>query len=53
MQIGYIAMQVREDQPTRTARVPAYVKTFTGCLPTEPEMARFKAGLRDPKEALS
>lgn len=48
-QIGYIAMQVQEDQATRTARVPAYVKTFTGCLPTDREMARFKAGLPDAK----
>lgn len=45
-QIGYIAMQVREDQAIRLARVPAYVKTFCGAVPSETELARFRAGLR-------
>lgn len=44
-QIGYIALQVSEDQATRVGRVPAYVKTFCGMSPTPREMARFKAGL--------
>ncbi|MCA0964188.1 TetR/AcrR family transcriptional regulator [Salipiger bermudensis] len=48
-QIGYIAMQVREDQATRTARVPAYVQTFCGKIPSEAEMARFSAGLAAAK----
>ncbi|WP_027262865.1 TetR/AcrR family transcriptional regulator [Sedimentitalea nanhaiensis] len=45
VQIGYISMQVREDQATRMKRVPAYVKTFCGETPTESELARFHAGL--------
>lgn len=49
-QIGYIAMQVREDPATRAARVPAYVKTFCGAAPTQSEMARFKAGLSAVQE---
>ncbi|TPW30239.1 TetR/AcrR family transcriptional regulator [Pararhizobium mangrovi] len=40
-QIGYISMQVNETQATRMARVPAYVKTYSGYAPTEREMARF------------
>lgn len=45
-QIGYISMQVQEDQATRMARVPTYVKTFGGQLPTDGEMARFHARLK-------
>ncbi len=44
-QIGYISMQVREDQPTRMARVPGYVTTFSGTMPTVNELARFHARL--------
>lgn len=44
-QIGYIAMQVQEDLPTRVARVPGYVKTFCGEAPTPAELARFHARL--------
>ena len=42
-QIGYISMQVRETMDERLARVPDYVATFTGRVPTEREMARFCA----------
>jgi len=42
-QIGYIAMQVREDMTLRLSRIPAYVKTFCGEVPTERELARFHA----------
>jgi AcrR family transcriptional regulator len=45
VQIGYISMQVRETLATRMARIPAYVKTFTGQEPTEREMARFRAAI--------
>lgn len=44
-QIGYISMQVIEDQPTRMARVARYVQTFCGHIPTNAEMARFHARL--------
>ena len=43
VQIGYISMQVREDMQTRLARIPAYIKTYTGQPPTDREMARFLA----------
>ena len=50
-QIGYISMQVREDRATRVARVPGYVKTFSGVTPTGSELARFHARLMiDPTE---
>lgn len=49
-QIGYIALQVSEDQVTRVGRVPAYVQTFCGTPPTSREMARFKAGLPSEEE---
>jgi AcrR family transcriptional regulator len=42
-QIGYISMHVREAMGERLARVPDYVMTFTGQLPTEREIARFNA----------
>jgi len=42
-QIGYIAMQMREDTALRLSRIPAYVKTFCGTAPTDREMARFQA----------
>ena len=44
-QIGYISMQLREDMATRIARVPGYVKTFTGTQPARGELARFHARL--------
>lgn len=43
VQIGYISMQVEESLATRMARIPAYVKTYCGQAPTEPELARFHA----------
>lgn len=43
VQIGYISMQVHEDLDLRMARVPFYVKTFTGTAPTTREWARFRA----------
>ncbi len=44
-QIGYIAMQVREDAALRIARAPGYVKTFCGVAPTAGELAKFHARL--------
>lgn len=43
VQIGYISLQVHEDMATRLARLPDYVRTFTGHDPSEREMARFRA----------
>ncbi|CUH67745.1 Bacterial regulatory proteins, tetR family [Thalassovita gelatinovora] len=43
VQIGYISMQVREDIGTRMARIPDYVKTFTGQLPSDRALTRFHA----------
>lgn len=43
VQIGYISMQVDESLATRIARIPAYVKTYSGQAPTERELARFHA----------
>ncbi|MAN56782.1 MAG: TetR family transcriptional regulator [Paracoccus sp.] len=42
-QIGYISMQAREDLDTRLARIPTYVRIFTGQTPTPREIARFNA----------
>lgn len=42
-QIGYISMQVSETMDERLARVPDYVATFTGQVPTRREIARFRA----------
>lgn len=43
VQIGYISMQVNEALATRMARIPAYVKTYSGQAPSERELARFHA----------
>lgn len=43
VQIGYISMQANEAIMTRIERIPTYVEIYTGCAPTEREMARFKA----------
>jgi AcrR family transcriptional regulator len=43
VQIGYISMQVEESLAMRMARIPAYVKTYTGQPPTDRELARFHA----------
>lgn len=54
VQIGYIAMQVREDPATRMARVPAYVKTYCNRAPAPNELARFHARLGfDPHDLAS
>ena len=43
VQIGYIALQTRESLATRMARIPAYVKTYSGQPPDARELARFHA----------
>jgi AcrR family transcriptional regulator len=43
VQIGYISMQVQEDLDLRLARIPNYVKTFTGHAPTQGDLDRFHA----------
>ncbi|TRW95353.1 TetR/AcrR family transcriptional regulator [Paracoccus sp. M683] len=43
VQIGYISMQVREDMATRMARIPDYVKTFSGLPASDRELRRFHA----------
>ena len=43
VQIGYISLQTRETLAARMARIPAYVKTFSGQSATEGELARFHA----------
>lgn len=43
VQIGYISTQVEESLATRMARIPCYVKTYSGQAPTERELARFHA----------
>ena len=43
VQIGYISMQVEEALALRMARIPTYVKTFTGQFPAGRELARFHA----------
>jgi len=51
VQIGYIAMQVRESTAIRMTRVARYVEIYAGRSPTESEMARFKARLKYTDEA--
>ena len=51
VQIGYISMQSDEDIATRLARVPTYVRIYTGTLPERREIARFNARFRDPGAA--
>lgn len=41
VQIGYIAMQTREDRALRMSRMADYVQIYTGVQPTEREMLRF------------
>lgn len=43
VQMGYIALQVQEDLPTRLQRVPDYVTTFAGNPARPTELARFRA----------
>lgn len=40
-QIGYISMMVEESLTQRLKRIPAYVESFSGQLPTDKELARF------------
>lgn len=42
-QIGYISMMVVETVEHRIQRMPLYIETFTGTLPTQAEAARFSA----------
>lgn len=42
-QVGYISMEVTEDTTLRVARIPAYIKLFTGHAPSARELARFRA----------
>lgn len=51
VQIGYISMQVDEPTSVRLTRIPAYIKTFTGWLPSESEMRRFQAQLEVRSDA--
>jgi AcrR family transcriptional regulator len=46
VQIGYIAMQVRETPAVRMTRVAGYVEIDSGHPPTPSEMARFRARVR-------
>lgn len=46
VQIGYIAMQVRETPDVRVPRVARYVEIYAGRLPTAREMARFHTRLK-------
>ena len=47
-QIGYISMMVEEPWAERLKRMPAYIETYTGCYPTESEIARFEARHQNP-----
>lgn len=42
-QVGYIAMEIKEDPVGRIDRVPLYVQLFTGQTPSESEVRRFRA----------
>ncbi len=42
-QVGYIAMEIKEDPIGRIDRVPLYVELFTGQTPSENEIRRFRA----------
>lgn len=50
VQIGYISMQAAEDLETRLARIPMYVKIYTGLAAEPRELARFEAGVRRARE---
>lgn len=43
VQIGYISMQANEAIKTRLLRIPTYVEIYTKSVPTDREMARFRA----------
>lgn len=42
-QIGYISMQIHEDEAKRLARMPAYMEVFTGKRPAQKDIDRFMA----------
>lgn len=42
-QIGYISMEVHENQVERISRMPDYIAVFTGETPSHSEFERFKA----------
>lgn len=42
-QVGYIAMEIKEDPVGRIDRVPLYVQLFTGQTPSDSEVRRFRA----------
>ena len=42
-QIGYISMEVHENQAERISRMPDYIAVFTGETPSHSEFERFKA----------
>lgn len=46
-QIGYISMEIHENQTERVARMPDYIAVFTGKSPSTSEFERFKARHRD------
>lgn len=48
VQIGYISMQTEESLATRLERIAHYVEIYTGAIPPETELARFRAGLGLP-----
>lgn len=41
-QVGYIALRSSESFEVRLSRVPAYVLTFSGVMPSQAEVARFR-----------
>lgn len=41
-QVGYIAMEIKEDPTGRIDRVPRYVQLFTGQTPSNSEIRRFR-----------
>lgn len=42
-QIGYISLTLKESFSERLSRMPAYIQCFTGRLPTDSEIQRFKS----------
>ncbi|MEP2978940.1 MAG: TetR/AcrR family transcriptional regulator [Lentilitoribacter sp.] len=46
-QIGYISMEIHENQVERISRMPDYIAVFTGETPSHSEFERFKARHRD------
>lgn len=46
-QIGYISMEIHENQVERISRMPDYIAVFTGETPSHSDFERFKARHRD------